>query len=111
MTNLDPIVASRICREQCRARCCRGPQYLRLSAAEVVAFEAHGRSLGVAVIIERNPDGSGALGYLEHPGEHCPMLDDASSTCRIYAQRPERCRAFPEGPRPGCAISGADPAD
>jgi Fe-S-cluster containining protein len=105
---LTPQAASRICMHECRAQCCRGPLYLRLTAPEVPTFRAHAAALGVELRLEEAADGSGSVGFLEHPGERCPMLDDATSACRIYEDRPERCREFPEKRRPGCAISGAD---
>ena len=97
--------AGRICMDQCRAMCCRGPQCLRLTAAEVAAFKKHAASLGVALQVIESPDGGGVVGFLDHSGEHCPMLDDPTSTCRIYSDRPLRCLEFPDNPRPGCAIS------
>jgi Fe-S-cluster containining protein len=105
---LTPEAASGICRHQCRAQCCRGPLYLRLTASDVRTFRARADALGVKVKLTEAADGSGSIGFLEHPGEHCPMLDDRTSACRIYEDRPERCREFPDRPRPGCAISGAE---
>ena len=105
---LTAEVASRICRQQCRAQCCRGPLQLRLSAAEMAAFRRHAAALGVVLRLTPAADESGSVGFLEHPGERCPMLDHATSACRIYEDRPRRCRDFPGGPRPGCAISGAE---
>jgi Fe-S-cluster containining protein len=98
--------ASRICRHECRALCCRGPLYLSLTAAEVAGFKAHAAALGAELELHEAADGSGTVSFLEHPGQHCPMLDDATSVCRIYEDRPERCRTFPEKARPECAISG-----
>jgi Fe-S-cluster containining protein len=100
--------ASRICRLECRAQCCRGPLELRLAAVEVPPFRTRAAALGVPLKLTEREDGTGSVRFLEHPGARCPMLDDATSTCRIYADRPRRCREFPDGPRPGCAISGAD---
>lgn len=97
--------ANRICMQQCRAMCCRGPQYLRLTSDEAAALERHAARLGVELHLVEDPDGA-AVRFLDHPGEHCPMLDGASSACRIYPDRPLRCREFPDKPRPGCAISG-----
>jgi len=97
---------SRICMVECRAGCCRGPQWLRLTAEEIAPFQQHARRLGVEARVRLEADGTGAVRYLEHEGERCPMLDAETFACRIYAERPQRCRAFPEGPRPGCAISG-----
>jgi Fe-S-cluster containining protein len=103
---LAPEVASRVCMHECGARCCRGPQYLRLGVDEVPAFAARAAGLGVQVHLEPAPGGGALVRYLEHDGERCPMLDAATWACRIYAHRPRRCREFPDGPRPGCAISG-----
>jgi Fe-S-cluster containining protein len=105
LPGLTPETASRICRLECRAQCCRGPQFLALSAGEVEGFRGRASDLGVTALVHIAADGSGRVRFPEHAGEHCPMLDDATSTCRIYADRPSRCREFPEKPRPGCAIS------
>jgi len=107
---LSPEAASRICLHQCRAGCCRGPLYLRLTAPEVVTFKDRAAVLGVALTVTEAADGSGAVGFLDHPGDRCPMLDEATSACRIYEERPQRCRDFPDKPRPGCAISGGEDA-
>src|SRR5438128_1189306 len=104
---LSPETASHICMHQCRAMCCRGPLILRLSAQEALAFRGHAAALGVALQMSQAPDGGGWVRFPEHIGECCPMLDQATSACRIYQARPQRCRDFPERATPGCAISGA----
>jgi Fe-S-cluster containining protein len=104
---LNLEAASRICQQECRAQCCRGPLDLRLAPSEVAAFRAHAAALGVVLRVTEAADGAGSVRFLAHPGERCPMLDDATSACRIYEDRPRRCRDFPDAPRPGCAISGA----
>ncbi|MBS2027513.1 MAG: YkgJ family cysteine cluster protein [Deltaproteobacteria bacterium] len=98
--------ASRICRDRCRAQCCRGPQFLWLGAEEIAPFRAQAAAFGVEarVVIER--DGTGSIRFLDHDGETCPMLDAKTCSCRIYGSRPQRCREFPDRVRPGCAISG-----
>jgi Fe-S-cluster containining protein len=106
-TGLTPAAASHICMHECKAMCCRGPMYLRLTPEEVVAFKEQAAALGVALRIVLAPDGSGSVGFLDHEGERCPMLDSATWACRVYQHRPQRCRDFPERPVPGCAISGA----
>ena len=106
MANLTTEAASDICMNRCKAMCCRGPLVLRLGQDEVRDFEGHAVRLGVAVRITQTTDGGGWLRFLDHPGEHCPMLDDATSACLIYQHRPKRCREFPQRPTPGCAISG-----
>jgi Fe-S-cluster containining protein len=103
---LTPEAASRICMHECRAQYCRGPLLLSLTAPEVLSFRAHAAELGVELTLREADDGSGAVAFPEHDGERCPMLDDATSVCRIYADRPHRCREFPDKLRPGCAISG-----
>jgi Fe-S-cluster containining protein len=102
--------ASRICMHECRALCCRGPLYVSLGAPEVRMFREQAARLGVPLTLRESADGSGTVVFLEHEGERCPMLDGTTWACRIYADRPARCRAFPEKPRPECAISGADEA-
>jgi len=99
--------ASHVCMHECRSHCCRGPLYLQLAPSEVEAFRAHGTALGVELDLVEAPDGTGTVSFLEHPGERCPMLDDTTSACRIYEHRPQRCREFPDRPRPDCPISGA----
>jgi Fe-S-cluster containining protein len=98
--------ASQICMHQCRAHCCRGPLYLRLTAPEVLTFKARAVALGVALKLTEAADGTGLVVFLDHEGERCPMLDDATSACRIYEDRPQRCRDFPDKARPDCPISG-----
>ena len=98
--------ASRICMAECRAGCCRGPLLLELTAAEVADFKRRAVGLGLAVTIARRPDGGGWLRFADYPGECCPMLNPDTFACRIYSDRPSRCRRFPERKTPGCAISG-----
>ena len=98
--------ASRICMDQCRAMCCRGPLLLELQPAELPAFEAAAIELGVKVKVNRTGDGGGWLKFSDHEGERCPMLHPDTMQCRIYDCRPFRCREFPERPTPGCPISG-----
>ena len=107
--SLTAAAASRICMEQCRAMCCRGPLILRLEPGEIAGFRRAAARLGVAAHITPAADGSGRLLFLDHPGERCPMLDEATSACRIYPERPQCCREFPRKPEPGCAISGWQP--
>jgi len=92
---------------ECRAQCCRGPLVLRLAADEVPTFESRAAALGVELKLRMQDDGGATVAFPEHAGEHCPMLDDRTSACRIYDARPARCRQFPAKPEPGCAISGA----
>jgi Fe-S-cluster containining protein len=99
--------ASRVCMHECRAGCCRGPLVLRLTAAEAQLFRTRALELGVELKLREAGEGSGQVAFLEHPGDHCPMLDDATSACRIYQERPARCRDFPDAPRPDCPISGS----
>jgi Fe-S-cluster containining protein len=104
--DLTPEAASNICLNQCKAGCCRGPLILRLTGDEALAFAAHGAALNIDVSIIRTPDGGGWIRFTDHQGEHCPMLDAHTSRCRIYQDRPQRCRDFPERVTPGCPISG-----
>lgn len=104
---LASLPASRLCMEVCRAGCCRGPLVLRLGADEVPRFRALASGLGVALRIRQDGEG-GEVRFLEHLGACCPMLDGATSSCRVHASRPRRCREFPERPRPDCALSTRD---
>ena len=106
MLNLTPQAATDICMNQCRAMCCQGPLILRLVGDEASMFEAKAAALGLIAKVDQSPGGGGWVKFAEHPGERCPMLDEATSACRIYEDRPQRCRSFPERPTPGCAISG-----
>ena len=108
MVDLTPETATDICMNQCRGMCCRGPLILRLIGDEPAMFEEKAAALGLAVKVDAAPDGGAWVKFAEHPGERCPMLEDATSACRIYEDRPQRCRSFPERPTPGCAISGWD---
>ena len=102
---LTPEDASRICMDECRAMCCRGPIILRLDPEEVTGFYRAAAALGTEARINRAADGGGNVLFLDQPGEHCPMLDPATSACRIYDERPRVCREFPRKREPGCAIS------
>jgi Fe-S-cluster containining protein len=106
MTGLTPTAASNICINQCKAMCCRGPIILQLTREEARDFKGHATRLGVDAQIDEAPGGGGWVRFSEHPGQRCPMLDDATSVCLIYEDRPQRCRDFPGKPTPGCAISG-----
>ena len=106
MLNLTPAEASRICMDECRAMCCRGPLILRLESDEIAGFYRAADRLGVTAMVKPTADGGGNLLFLDHPGECCPMLDQATFVCRIYTERPRVCREFPRKPEPGCAISG-----
>ena len=97
MLNLTPEEASGICMDQCRAMCCRGPLILRLEADEVAVFHREAVHLGTTADISPAADGGGNLLFLDHPGECCPMLDQATFACPIYEQRPRVCREFPRG--------------
>ena len=106
MDGLSAEAASHICMNQCKAKCCRGSLVLQLTSSEVTTFTEHAAILGVTPLITPTPDGGGWLRFPDHPGERCPMLDDSTSACRIYEDRPQRCRDFPQNLTPGCAISG-----
>ena len=98
--------ASHICMNVCRAMCCRGALVLELAPGEVSEFADAAEELGVTAQIGERMNGGGLVKFADHEGERCPMLDPDTLECRIYAQRPERCREFPEKPTPGCPISG-----
>ena len=98
--------ASRICMERCRAMCCRGPLILELAAEEAEDFRSRADALGMEVDFLALSQGRAGVRFSDYPGECCPMLDRDTFACRIYRDRPERCRRFPERLTPGCAISG-----
>jgi Fe-S-cluster containining protein len=91
--------------QRCRAGCCRGPLFLPLTALEAESFRKHAAKLGVALRLSRAAEGAFAVRFSDHAGEHCPMLDIATSACRIYPERPQRCRDFPDRLRPDCELS------
>jgi Fe-S-cluster containining protein len=103
---LTAEAASQICMNQCKAQCCKGPLLLRLSDEEVSVLENLAENLEVDIVTTRAPHGGRWLRFSDHAGERCPFLDKTTSACRIYHNRPQRCREFPERPTPGCAISG-----
>ena len=98
--------ASRLCRVECRAQCCRGAMILTLQAHEVSLLQRRASEFGVDLTVESRPEGMGWVRFADHSGSHCPMLDDATASCRIYEERPQRCRDFPERVVEGCIISG-----
>ena len=103
---LSPAGASEICMNQCQAMCCRGPLILSLSPAEVQVLQAKAKELEVEALVKPSEEGGGWIRFSDHPGENCPMLNPTTFACRIYDNRPQRCRSFPERLTPGCAISG-----
>ena len=105
MIKLTTAIASDICMNQCRAGCCRGPIVLELTPNEVAPFEDQASRLGANLQVGRSPGGGGWVRFADYPGERCPMLDGETFACRIYQDRPQRCRDFPQKAVPGCAIS------
>ena len=103
---LTAEAASRICMEQCRAKCCQGPLVLELKEHEVLPFREHATAIGVTAVVRWTSDGRAWVRFDDHPGWRCPMLDPTSNACRIYENRPGRCRDFPDQLTAGCAISG-----
>ena len=103
---LTPEQASRVCMDQCRAMCCRGPLILELAPDEAEGFRRRAAALGAEVGFLPLSQGRAGVRFSDYPGECCPMLDRETFACRIYQDRPERCRRFPERLTPGCAISG-----
>ena len=97
MLNLTPEEASRICMDQCRAMCCRGPLILRLEPEEVAVFHREAVRLGTTADISPAADGGGNLLFQDHPGECCPMLDQA--TFAWPHLRTEAAGLVPEFPR------------
>jgi Fe-S-cluster containining protein len=103
--DLTAQAASDICMNQCRAGCCRGPLILRVTGGEAALLKQRAEELGIDLQEGLSGDTGGWLKFAEYPGERCPMLDPNTFACRIYADRPQRCREFPERLTPGCALS------
>ena len=103
---LSPDDASYICMNQCKAMCCKGSLILALDRKEVEAFTDNAKVLGVEALVEPATNGGGWIRFSDYPEENCPMLDNSTSACRIYDNRPQRCRSFPQELTLGCAISG-----
>lgn len=103
---LTPEQASEICMDQCRAMCCRGPLILELTADEAEDFRSRAAALGTEVDFLPLSQGRAGIRFSDYPEECCPMLNRDTFACRIYRDRPERCRRFPERLTPGCSISG-----
>ena len=98
--------ASHLCMSRCGGMCCRGNLILVLGAGEINRFQRLAAELGIDTQVETRPGGEGWVRFARHPGEHCPMLENDTSACRIYEERPQRCRDFPETVVAGCIISG-----
>ena len=96
---------NRICINECRAMCCRGPLVIQLTFSENEFLKSTGKQLQVPVVSSVTMDGKYILKFSDHPGLHCPMLDSETSMCRIYDDRPKVCREFPLKVTPGCLIS------
>ena len=103
---LTPQRASEICMTQCRAMCCRGPLVLELTPEEAGDFRQRAARLDEEVDLYPLSSGGYGIRFTDYVGDCCPMLDQETFACRIYPNRPERCRKFPEQLVPGCAISG-----
>ena len=82
-----------LCADECGAKCCKNRLVL-LTPGEAVRLS----SLGSALITQ-GMDGHWAM--LAKPA--CVFLTP-EDRCRIYAERPEACRAFPQRPSAGCLV-------
>ena len=98
--------ASDICINKCKALCCRDPYILTLLSNEIDSFTVMANNLGISLDIEISAAGEGWVRFSDYSEQSCPMLDSANSICRIYDNRPKRCRDFPDAVIPGCEISG-----
>jgi Fe-S-cluster containining protein len=98
--------ASDICMNKCKALCCRDPYILTLLTGEIDSFRTEANNLGISLDIEMSANGEGWVRFSEYEEQSCPMLDSANSICKIYDNRPMRCRDFPDSIIPGCEISG-----
>ena len=83
MTGLTAPAASGICMNHCKAMCCRGSLILELTPNDIDSFKGHASEFGVEVEVAGSPDRGGWARFADHQGKHCPMLDDATSACRV----------------------------
>lgn len=90
-----------LCANQCHARCCRAPGYLKLTEREA---ERMARLAPLPITVFRVPGEDRLTMHFSENGGMCPLLDDATSTCTWYGNRPVACARFPEQPNPGCLV-------
>jgi Fe-S-cluster containining protein len=99
-----------ICSVQCGAKCCRAPGQVIVSRQEATKLKALASQLKVKLVLLSAP----ILGHrlsldFDKNGGKCPFLS-RENLCRIYEDRPEGCRNFPDRPTMGCLLNpGNDP--
>ena len=99
---------SRICSEMCGAKCCRTTN-IALRAVEVETLNRLAQEKDMGVALRRDANGA-YLRSEDQQGKQCPFLEDPTSRCSIYEERPNACRSFPDGPElDGCLLSGWAP--
>lgn len=89
-----------VCQQECGARCCRAPGYLKLSDREAQRMATLSPR---PITVFRDPqDGKLTMHFSENGGQ-CPLLS-AEHLCTWYTGRPVACARFPEQPNPGCLV-------
>jgi Fe-S-cluster containining protein len=82
--------------------CCQDAHVI-LEAADVERLAPVMGDRALARLLARDPEGRLHLAFVDH---RCPNLG-ASGCCRVYAWRPEACRAFPMASEP-CLAARAE---
>lgn len=100
---------TRVCRETCKARCCR-LTHVSLREMEVETLRRHAVERSLNVALRRDQAGPYMRGE-DQEGKTCPFLG-ADSACTVYVDRPNACRNFPDAPETdGCYLSGWQPSE
>ena len=95
-----------VCANQCGARCCRAPGSFSLDDDELARLAAHADRLGVRFTTFVDPHWPG-----HHRADHgvnggaCSFLDRDTNLCRVYDDRPDACRQFPQTYEPECRLT------
>lgn len=60
------------------------------------------RLLGIDALWTRQIDDEWFAVNFDENDAACPFLEAGTNLCRIYDERPDACRGFPERPMPRC---------
>lgn len=105
-TRVTPVrlASIAICADECGAQCCRAPGHFKLTRTELVPLRQAANRLHVrfTVVATAAPDTVVADHALN--GGTCAFLDRKTNLCRVYEDRPDACRRFPERYEPRCAL-------
>jgi len=89
-----------LCRDQCGARCCKAPGYLKLSDREAQRMATLAPR---PLTVFRDPADAKITMHFSENGGQCPLLSPTNE-CTWYTGRPVACARFPEQPNPGCLV-------